>query len=71
VVFVGDYGLTAGTYAIQAYAGSVAGYSTSDTAAIATGGTNNRQIQYAVNRGAGTITYFIQVTGYWAHVIAT
>jgi hypothetical protein len=32
---------------------------------VATGGTNNRQIKYAVGRVAGTITYFIQVIGYW------
>jgi hypothetical protein len=48
-----------------AFAGAVANYVGTSTAVLATGGTNNRQIYYTVNRGAGTVTYVLSVLGYW------
>lgn len=62
---VGSYANTT-AQDFYAWGGSVAGYNTgSSNGRVATGGTNNRQIQYMVNRAAGTITYVLAVYGYW------
>jgi hypothetical protein len=49
----------------QCYAPPVANYWNNACSMVATGGTNGRQFKYAVVRGAGTITYYIRVVGYW------
>ena len=54
-----------GLQCAQVPCASVAGYSSENSVMLATGGTNNRQIDYGAVRGAGTITYYIRVVGYW------
>jgi hypothetical protein len=57
---------------VQFYIQGVAGYLGQLMGLISTvGSTNNRTIYWSLIRGAGTITYYIRVTGYWAHLIAT
>jgi hypothetical protein len=64
VVLAVDYGATVNAGA-RVYCPPVANYSGFASAMVATGGTNNRQIDYTVLWGAGTITYSIRVIGYW------
>ena len=48
------------------WSGSVANYTNTAIATIETGGTNNRQIKYWRSYGAaGTVTWYLRVTGYW------
>jgi hypothetical protein len=61
---VWDYGVT-GNLGILLYGSSVAGYNVTMFGVVLTGGTNGRQIDYGIQRAAGTITYYIQVMGYW------
>jgi hypothetical protein len=68
VVGVMDYGLSGGSD-FQAICPGTANFSAAIGAIVATGGTNNRQIDYRVGRGAGTITYYIRVIGYWVHEV--
>jgi hypothetical protein len=64
-VSVIPYSGSALTEAAVCYAGAVAGFNQSITATVATGGTNSRQIKYWRSFGAGTVTWFLRVLGYW------
>lgn len=45
-----------------------AGYWSMATAVVAVA---NRQFDYTISCVSGTVTYYLRVSGYWAHVIAT
>lgn len=45
-------------------------YESSNVPFIKTGGIGNTQFKYGVNWAAGTIAYYIRVTGYWMEVPA-
>jgi hypothetical protein len=64
-VFVLPFTGSATTDGSVVYAGAVANFIQSASHIIATGGTNNRQIKYRRAWGAGTVTWFLRVTGYW------
>jgi hypothetical protein len=59
------YGDSASTPTVRAYCGGTANFYAAASGMVMTGGTNNRMIDYSVARAAGTITYYIQVIGYW------
>lgn len=56
---------TSGGEAVWCYASSAAGYLSSSQGMITTGGTNTSQVKYRRVRGAGTVTWYLRVVGYW------
>ena len=62
--FIGGIANAAG--AVHAYGGKVAGHYGYTAGFVYTGGLNNSQFKYQVGWGAGTVTCYIRVVGWWS-----
>lgn len=68
VIQLFNYGLTTnGVPAMALYIQNSTSWNNSIQGIVSTGGTNNIQLQYKRLRNAGTITWFLDVVGYWGY----